>query len=270
MNIISWVITTIIIIIIIIILVVFNVQDSIVFTRQGTIVDTSHYNIPIKEITYSSHDGIQLHGLYIKHENHDKHNNPIVLFFHGNASTVSEWVRFTKRYYEWGYSIFMMEYRGYGKCENTPKENLIYEDAMTTYKYVVNHLKYSKNKIILNGVSLGGAICINLASKVDAAAVVIDSSFTSMTDMADIFIPYVGRYLCKLSFNSVDLIKTVRSPILIIHSRDDGLIPFKMGESLLKNAKMGTLIETSGGHNNSNWNPDVSNSIRNFFDKAVR
>nr|QBK93137.1 MAG: fermentation-respiration switch protein [Pithovirus LCPAC403] len=263
MNIISWVI---ILIIIIVILVVFNVQDSIVFTRYGTIVDTSHYNIPIKGITYLSHDKIQLHGLYIKHE------NPIalILFFHGNSSTVSEWVRFTKRYYEWGYSIIMMEYRGYGECENTPKENLIYEDAMTTYKYVVNHLKYSKRKIILNGVSLGGAICINLATKVDVAATIVDSSFTSMSDMADIFIPYVGSYLCKLSFNSIDLIKRVKSPVLIIHSRDDKLVPFEMGERLCRNAKRGTLIETSGGHNDFNWSSDVSNSVKDFFDKAVK
>nr|QBK93140.1 MAG: fermentation-respiration switch protein [Pithovirus LCPAC403] len=270
MNIISWVIIPIIIIIVIVILVIFNVQDSIVFTRQGTIVDTSHYNIPIKEVKYPSHDGIQLHGLYIKHENHDKHDNPIILFFHGNASTVSEWIRFTKRYYKWGYSVFMMEYRGYGECEGTPKEDLIYEDAMTTYRYVVNHLKYSKRKIILNGVSLGGAICINLASKVDVAATVVDSSFTSMADMADIFIPYVGSYLCKLSFNSIDLIKRVRSPVLIIHSKDDRMIPFEMGKRLCRNAKRGTLIETSGSHNNSNWSSDVSRSIRNFFDKAIK
>nr|QBK92390.1 MAG: fermentation-respiration switch protein [Pithovirus LCPAC401] len=265
MNKISWVITA-IIIIIIIILVVFNVQDSIVFTQQGTIVDTSHHNIPIEKITYPSHDKIQLHSLYIKHE------NPVglILFFHGNASTVSEWVRFTKRYYEWNYSIFMMEYRGYGECEGTPKENLIYEDAMSTYKYVVDHLKYSKNKIILYGTSLGGAVSINLASKVNVAATVVDSSFTSMADMADIFIPYIGSYLCKLSFNSIELIKRVKSPVLIIHSKDDRMIPFEMGKRLCRNAKRGTLIETSGSHNNSNWSSDVSRSIRNFLDKAVQ
>ena len=140
---------------------------------------------------------------------------------------------------------------------------------MSTYRYVVNHLKYSKNKIILNGVSLGGAVSINLATKVDVAAIVIDSSFTSMEDMADIFIPYVGRYLCRFSFNSVDLIKKVKSPSLIIHSRDDQMIPFEMGEKLYRNAPFGTLIETSGGHTNSNWSSDVSRSVRNFFSESI-
>ena len=255
----------IIIIAIIVVLVIFHVQDSIVFTQYGTIVDTSHYNIPIEEIIYPSHDGKQLYGLYIKHQNPE---SKIVIFFHGNACTVSECISFTKRYYEFGYSVFMMEYRGYSKCPGTPKENLIYEDAMSTYKYVVEQLKYSKNKIILNGKSLGGAICINLASRVDVAATVVDSSFTSMADMADIFIPY-GRYLCKFSFNSIELIKIVRSPILIIHSKDDEIIPFKMAERLLKNAKRGTLIESSGGHMYFNWSSDVSRSVRNFFDESI-
>nr|QBK93478.1 MAG: fermentation-respiration switch protein [Pithovirus LCPAC404] len=266
MNIISWITTVVIIIVIVVILVIYDVQDFIVFTRYGTIVDTSHYNIPIKEIIYPGHDKTQLYGLYIKHED----PKGILIFFHGNTSTVSEWMQFIKRYYDWGYSVFMMEYRGYGKCNGVPKEHLIYEDAMTTYRYVVNCLKYSKNKIILNGKSLGGAVSINLASKVDVAATVVDSSFTSMADMADVFIPYLGRYLCKLSFNSIDLIKKVKSPLLIIHSRDDSMIPFEMSERLLKNAKNGTLIECSGGHNDFDWSSDVLNSVRDFFDKAVR
>ena len=221
-----------------VILILYFVQNNIIFTQYGTIVDISHYNIPIEEVMYPSHDRKKLHALYIKHE------NPlgIIVFFHGNANTVFEWAQFGKRFYELGYSVFMVEYRGYGKCPGTPTEDLTYKDAMSAYKYVTNHLNYSDDKIILSGVSLGGAVCINLATKVNVAAVIIDSSFTSMPDMANEFIPYVGRYLCKFSFDSVNLIKKVKAPCLIMHSRSDKLVPFEMAEELYKNAPFATTI----------------------------
>ena len=261
MNGMLWFLT---IVVIMIILLLYG-QNRIVFTQYGTNVNISQYNMPIKEVTYSSHDEKDLYALHIKHE------DPlgIIMFWHGNAGTVSEWIPYVKRYYDWGFSVFMMEYRGYGKCPGSPTESLVYRDAMSSYKYVTDTLKYSSDRIILSGMSLGGAVCINLAARVDSAAVIVDSSFTSMSDIADTFIPYVGRYLCNFSFDSINLIEKIKSPCLIIHSKEDELIPFEMSERLCKNASKCTLMESTGGHTDFNWNSHISDTVRSFCEDSI-
>lgn len=238
-------------------------------TRLGTNVNIHRHNMPVEEILYSGYDNTELYGLYIKH------SNPlgIILFFHGNAGSVSNWLSFTKQYYKWGYSVFMMEYRGFGKCDGIPNEEHIYKDAMTAYNYIIDVLEYPREKIILNGKSLGGAVAINLASKVPAAALIVDSSFTSMPDMAHRYIPFIGYSLCNFSFNSINLIDKITIPCLIIHSREDSLIPFKMGEQLYHGATLSSnrvFVESTGGHNSWHWNDDVRDNIIDFCKESIQ
>lgn len=245
-------------------------QDQLVFIRHGGLfgeIDKSKYDLPIKEITYEGHDGAKLYAWYVPH------TDPlgVFVFFHGNFRTISMWMKFAKRYHDWGYSVFMVEYRGYGKCPGIPTESDLYKDALSAYKYVNEVLKYSSDKIILNGKSLGGAIVINLAAKVPSAAIIVDSSFTNLSEVMNRVVPYIGRYICNYSFNSIDDIKKNKANLLIIHSRDDKLIPFKMGEKLLYNAETNKkqLLESKGGHNNYVWDNELISDIKQFCLESV-
>jgi len=106
-----------------------------------------------------------------------------------------------------GYSVFMMEYRGYGKYFGKPTESdiYIYIDAEYAYEYVIRVLGYAHSKIIISGISLGGTICNNMA-----AAIIIESTFTNMRNVMDRILPFVGGRICKFSFDSINTIKKLK------------------------------------------------------------
>jgi len=267
-NIIVYIIT----IIISFFIALFGLQDPLLFRTSNRTLGVennsdSYSDLPIEEIKYKSHDGKYLCGWYVKHKN----SLGIFIFFHGNAGNISSWMHFAKRFYEWGYSILMVEYRGYGKCPGIPTETNLYEEALTAYNYTVNELNYPSNRIILYGKSLGGAVVINLAKKINVSSIVIDSSFTSLPAIANEvmknLIPFnFAKYVCKFSFNNLLSIKKNKNPILIIHSRNDDVVPFEMGEELYANitANKKLFLESKGKHNDPIWDDILVYNIKQF------
>jgi len=260
----------IILIIISFLILVFSLQDILLFrtfnyTTDGIPTKGSHPDLCIEEIKYNGYDGKPLRGWYIKNKN----SLGIFIFFHGNTGNISSWLHFAKRFYKWGYSIFMVEYRGYGICPGVPTETNLYEDALSTYNYITDVLNYAPNNIIIYGKSLGGAVGINLAKKVPASSVVVDSSFTSMPEMASQIIPF-GYFICKYKFDSINDIKKITTPILIIHSKNDEIIPFEMGRRLFEYAGSNKqninkkFLESEGDHNNTKWDDTLTHNIKQF------
>lgn len=254
------------------------IQDQLVFMRlpQGLHSwikwnkDPSYYNMNISEIHYKGGDNANLYAWYASHPA----SKGIIIFFHGNFKNVSIWMDFTRRYYDWGYSVFMVEYRGYGKCLGETTEYNMFSDSVAAYKYVTNILGYDPNKTIVSGMSLGGAIAINLGANPNIsppAAVMSDSSFTTMPELMGKLVPF-GRFICNFSFNSLRDIAKIEAPILIIHSRTDKLIPFEMGQRLFAasiRSKKKLFLESTGSHTYYAWNDTLRNNIRSFCDMCV-
>ena len=154
-------------------------------------------------------------------------------------------------FYNLGLSCFIFDYRGYGKSEGKPSEEGTYLDARAAYNWLIREKKISPSNIIVFGRSLGGSIAAELASKVEMGALTIESAFTSYVDIGKKFYPYMPvRWFARFSYRTIDYVKNVRCPVLIIHSRADEIVPFEFGLELYEAAnEPKEFVEIFGSHN---------------------
>ena len=204
-------------------------------------------NLLFESVDFKTSDDVSLHGWYVPAQNH----RGVVLFCHGNGGNISNRLDTIKVLNELNLTVFIFDYRGYGKSSGTPTEEGTYADAMAAWEYLRESKGIPAEKIIVHGRSLGGAIAVWLASETDPAALVVESSFTSAVDVAETMtlVKYFSGII-TYKYSAVDYIRKVKCPILVIHSRDDRLIDFSLGERLY-NAAPGSpgFLEIKGDHN---------------------
>ena len=109
-------------------------------------------------------------------------------------------------------------------------------DALSMYKYLINK-GYKPENISLYGRSLGGAVALELASKVKVRSVVVQSSFSSLRDIMKYSHPYLPSILIDNKiFNSLERIKEINAPVLIAHGTNDDVVPVEQGCQLYNRA----------------------------------
>ena len=139
--------------------------------------------------------------------------------------------------YNLGLNCFIFDYHGYGSSEGKPSEEGTYLDAKAAYKWLTEEKEISADDIIVFGRSLGGSIAAQLASEVKVGALIIESAFTSYVNIGRKFYPYMPvRWFARFSYRTVDYVKDVHCPVMIIHSRNDETIPFEFGLELYEAA----------------------------------
>lgn len=194
-------------------------------------------------------DGVRINALY--------HSNPaskqVLLWFHGNAENIGYGLEQLRALATIGINILAVDYRGYGKSGGKPDEAGVYRDADAAYDYLIKERHFRAQDIIIYGHSLGGAVAVNLASRRPCGGLIVQSSFTSARAMARrmFVIPLIDKVV-KSRFDSVQLIRDVHAPILIVHGMRDEVVPFAMGRQLFAAApepKRFYAIE-GAGHNN--------------------
>ena len=137
-----------------------------------------------------------------------------------------------------GVNVMELDYRGYGKSEGSPDEAGVYRDADTAYLYLTATKKFSPKNIYLYGHSLGGAVAVDLASRRECGGLIVESSFTSVPDMArHVYRVPFARYLPRSRFDSLTKIARVTAPVLVIHGTRDAVVPFDMGRRLYDAAR---------------------------------
>jgi fermentation-respiration switch protein FrsA (DUF1100 family) len=172
---------------------------------------------------------------------------PAVLFAHGNAELIDYWPEDLSWYRSNGVSVFLPEYRGYGRSKGSPSQKAITEDFIKFYDLLIKRPEVDKTRIIFHGRSLGGGAVCALADKHPPAALILMSSFTSIVDMSRGFL--IPGFLVRDPFDNVEVVKKLRIPVLIIHGRHDDIIPYKHAEKLHAAAKSSQLITYEADHN---------------------
>ena len=176
-----------------------------------------------------------------------------VLLLHGNAGNISHRFEKVRLLHACGADVVLVDYRGYGRSEGRPTESGTYRDAEAAYRYLIESRGLDPRSIVLYGESLGGAVAADLASRVEVRGMVIESSFTSIPDVAQAMYPFLPvRWLVRHRYDSVRKLARVRAPVLILHSRDDEYFPLRHGERLAAAAGGGArLVTLRGGHNDA-------------------
>lgn len=205
------------------------------------------------------YDGVSLEvgqektsGWYVHTEDRPK---GVILFSHGNAGNISGRLESVGLFRDMGYDVFLYDYGGYGESTGKPSEKRCYEDIRAAWRYLTDERKIAPEEIVLHGRSLGAGPTCQLATEVVPAAVILESAFTSVPDIAQEFYPIVPvRFLLTLRFDNGAKVGRFQSPVMVVHSVDDDLIPFHHGEKLFDLAREPkAFLEINGDHNSGIW-----------------
>ena len=241
-------------------------QDRVVFIPTDEIVLTpNEVNLPFEEVFIEVDSGQRIHTWYFPVEGAAS----TVLFFHGNAGNISHRVYTAQFLTSLGVNLLLVDYRGYGRSDGRASEAHVYADAKAAYDWLTKEKQATPGSIILFGRSLGGAVAVELATRVECGGLVVESSFTSANEMGKIMLPWMPTWMMtRFSFDSEHRITQVHCPVLVTHSPDDDLIPYEMGRRLFAAAPSPKeFIQLSGGHNDRvYYDSDIYvNGLQKFF-----
>jgi uncharacterized protein len=230
-------------------------KKTLYYPMQELELTPNAIGLPFENIALEASDGTALHAWYLPKDG-AAHT---VLFFHGNAGNISHRLATLALFNRMNLSTFIVDYRGYGTSEGQPSEKGFYKDAHAAYDYVHKHIEQDSNHIILFGESLGCAVAVDLATQRPAAAIVLESSFSSCADMGKAHFPYLPiRLILTQKFDAQSKIASVHVPKYFIHSRSDEIVPFALGKKLFEAAAdPKEFLERPGGHNNYLLDPSV-------------
>jgi len=233
-------------------LMLFLFQDRMVFLANlpgRTLTATPQdAGFEYEDVTLETSDGLNLHGWYVP----AVQASGVVLFLHGNAGNISHRLDSIAIFRELGLDTLIIDYRGYGRSQGKPSERGTYLDAEAAWHYLVNSRGVAEERIIFFGRSLGGGVAAWLANQYRPAALIIESSFSSALDMARKLYPIMPvRLITRLGYPVSEYVSRLQCPLLVVHSRDDEIIPFTMAEAIYGSAtEPKTLLEIWGDHNN--------------------
>jgi hypothetical protein len=200
-----------------------------------------------ESVTITTEDGVTLDGWFIP----GRPARGALLFFHGNAGNISHRLDSLKIFNELGLTTLIFDYRGYGRSGGQPSEEGTHRDAEAVWRFVTEGRRVPAREVVLFGRSLGAAVATHLATRHTPGALIIESAFTSIPDLAAEVYPFLpARWLARFRYSTQADLASVSCPLLIVHSRDDEIIPFAHGQRLFAAAnEPKRLLELRGGHN---------------------
>ena len=209
--------------------------------------DPGSIGLSLESVQLETADGVKLSAWYIPNES----ATDVILFCHGNAGNISHRLDSIRIFNRMGLSVLIFDYRGYGQSEGSPSEIGTYQDAEAAWQYLIQEQQVKPDRIIVFGQSLGGAVAAWLAQRHTPGALILESTFTSVPDIAAKLYPYLPvRLLLRFKYDTAAYLEGVNCPVLIVHSPDDEMMPFRHGQRLFETAKEPKeFLKISGSHN---------------------
>lgn len=148
---------------------------------------------------------------------------PAIVCAHGNAEVIDRWTEEARRFQEMGLHVLLPEYRGYGRSAGTPSEQAIAADFEIFFDRLAARADVDPRRIAFHGRSVGVATVLSLATRRPPAALVLQSGFSSMAEMARGYL--LPRALVRDPFDNLAALRAVSAPVLILHGRHDTIVP---------------------------------------------
>ena len=219
--------------------------------RMQYFPDRSELSLPggssfrgIEDVTFRSGDGVRLRGWYWPGE-----RTATLVIFHGNAGHRGHRLDWMADLHRLGYGVFLFDYRGYGGSEGSPSEDGLYRDGDAAIDWLAGR---GVNELVYVGESLGGGVALAMAVRRPPAALIVQSGFSSLVDVASSHYPYLPvNLLLKDRYDNTDKIGGLRCPLLVIHGERDNIVPTRFGKALHEKAPQPKelLLIRGVGHN---------------------
>lgn len=189
--------------------------------------------LPLQDVSFQAADGTTLFGWYAE----PVPKAPVILWCHGNAGNITHRLGNLAALYRVGLSVFLFDYRGYGRSQGIPTEEGLYQDALGAYTYLLAARRVRTERLILFGRSLGAAVAGNLATKRKAAGLILESCFPSVEAVAREFsFGLPAHWLLSSRYDLLERLSKIAMPILVIHGDRDTIIPIEFGRRVFEAA----------------------------------
>ena len=207
-------------------------------------------NRPFEDVFFQSADGVRLNGWFFPASTNSLRCALAVLVCHGNAGNISHRLETCQALLETGVAVFLFDYRGYGRSQDRPSEAGTYRDAEAAHEWL-RQKGFAPANIIAYGESLGGGVATELALRKPTGGLILQSTYTSIPELGAELFPWLPvRWLSSIKYETRKKLPRLRIPVLVIHSRVDGLIPFHHAEDNFRAANEPKLLwEIKGLHN---------------------
>jgi fermentation-respiration switch protein FrsA (DUF1100 family) len=220
-----------------------------------------------EEAWFKSPDGTRLHGWFAEARN----PRAVVLHTHGNAGNVTHRVDLLRLYRDrFHASVFVFDYRGYGRSGGEPSEAGILADARAARRWLSQRTQVAETDIILHGTSLGGGVAVDLAARDGARGLILENTFTSIPDVASDHVKLLpARLLLNTRLDSLAKIRRYHGPLLQTHGDADRTIPFELGRRLFDATnEPKQFVRVPGGDHNDPPSPAFIAALDHFLDSV--
>lgn len=217
------------------------------FPTSSLVADPEDAGLAYQDLTLTTEDDERLNAWFVPAEQ----ARGTLLFFHGNAGNISHRLDSLRIFHQLQLDVLIVDYRGYGRSSGRPTEQGLYRDGQAAWRYLTEERQVDPNDIVLFGRSLGAAVAAHLAARQPVGAVILESGFTSIADLGSDLYPFLPvRLLVRYRYPTAEDLTQVTAPVLVVHSRDDEIIPFSHGEQLYQVASEPKwFLEIEGSHN---------------------
>jgi uncharacterized protein len=215
------------------------------------------YGIPrdqSEEVWIETDDGETLYGWYLRSK------NPVAsaLYCHGNTGNLTNPAHLMPHLLDSGINVLLFDYRGYGRSSGTATMSGVIEDTLAAARYH-EQIRPKNLPTILYGFSLGGAIAAQVIPRYPFDGLILQSTFTSLPDVAKIAFPRVPMHLISGSgFDTLRAIRDLRVPLLILHGTEDPACPCWMADALYASCNASKkILRVNGGLHKDLWERDA-------------
>jgi pimeloyl-ACP methyl ester carboxylesterase len=224
--------------------------DAMVFQPQkGQQVVPANLGIDAEAVWLEPEPGLRIHAFWLESPGATR----ALLFLHGNAGNASHRLPNAEALARLGTHVLLIDYRGYGLSEGSPSEAGIYADARAGLDHLLGPRGIGERRVVLFGRSLGGAVAVDLARGRELGGVVLESTFSSASDVARGLLGAPGAWLASGSYASDRKISQLRAPLLMFHGDRDRVIDIALGRKLFEAAPEPKAFERimDAGHNDT-------------------
>lgn len=227
-------------------------QPRMVFIPYSEVSENpTDWGLAYEDVWLRTRDGLRLHAWYLPRPG----ARQVLLFLHGNAGNISHRRASLEIFHRLGLAVLILDYRGYGRSEGRPSEAGLYLDAMAAWDHLVGNRGVAPGDVVIFGRSLGGAVAARLAARRSdqgrPGGLILESTFSSAPDMARTLYPVLSHLVpLRFDFDTVQALASVRCPVMVLHSREDEIIPYALGLKVYASAHPPKVFqELQGDHN---------------------
>ena len=249
---------------VLIIFIYFN-QRNLLYHPKENNYQNDKVQFDYEEIFIKVDEEIELKSWIIKK---DFKKYKTLLIFHGNAGHLSNRIYKLNELYKLDINVLLISWRGFSGNKGSPTENNLYADAEASINWL-NEKGVSNKQIILYGESLGTGVAVEIGKKNKFNSIILESPFTSIENSAKNYYPYLPvKLMLKDRYDSINKIKMINTPILIMHGKKDEIVPFSMGKELFERANNPKYSYfTSDDDHMMEFNSSLLQKIKIFIEK---